>query len=403
MSVFRIVGLSERPRDPAIRPLGAPFSAWRRLARGVGFAAVLALLGGATAEPAVAAASKAYGKPGEAIDLVVGYQPYYTESWSGVVMRDKKFYEKYLPKGSKVEFQIGLQGAIIVNGMLAGKVDVGYVGDMPGIVSTSHADVRDIRLVSVLGLGYDQCNAFLVRTDAPKFNNSDDAIKWLGGKSVAVPKGSCTDRFAQAVFKRFSIQPSEYLNQSIEVITSGFRAKKLDAAVIWEPTTSRLIQEGLARKVATGALVDENDAGFLVMPLALIEQRPDIVKGWLQAELDAQLYFADGKNAVDVSKMAAEQTTGFTQKELWYSAYGTYPASEGGTATRIQLPYGFSPDAMKLIQKAAKFLLEIKSIKEDIRPEAVMPNFTADILKERNLTMPVGEVKAQPDSAYTGP
>jgi NitT/TauT family transport system substrate-binding protein len=403
MSVFRLVRSSKPLCDAIARPLGRFRETWPRFIRGLTFGAALALLGGATASPASAAASKDYGKQGEAIDLVVGYQPYYTESWSGVVMRDKKFYEKYLPKGSKVEFQIGLQGAIIVNGMLAGKVDVGYVGDMPGIVSTSHADVRDIRIVSVLGLGYDQCNAFLVRTDAPKFNNSDDAIKWLGGKSVAVPKGSCTDRFAQAVFKRFNIQPAEYLNQSIEVITSGFRAKKLDAAVIWEPTTSRLIQEGLARKVATGASVDENDAGFLVMPLALIEQRPDIVKGWLQAELDAQLYFADGKNAVDVSKMAVEQTTGFTQKELWYSAYGTYPASEGGTATRILLPYGFSPDAMKLIQKAAKFLLEIKSIKEDIRPEAVMPNFTADILKERNLTMPVGEVTAQPDSAYTGP
>ena len=50
-----------------------------------------------------------FGKPGSPVELVVGYQPYYTESWSGVVMRGKKFYEKYLPKGSKVEFQIGLQ------------------------------------------------------------------------------------------------------------------------------------------------------------------------------------------------------------------------------------------------------------------------------------------------------
>src|SRR5258707_813443 len=180
-----------------------------------------------------AAASKAYGKPGDPIDLVIGYQPYYTESWSGLIMRDKKFYEKYLPKGSNVSFQIGLQGAIIVNGMLAGKVDVGYVGDMPGIVSTSHPEVRDIRIVSVLGLGFDQCNTFLVRTDAPEFKSPDEAIQWLKGKTVAVPKGSCTDRFAQAVFKRFDVQPSEYLNQSIEVITRGFRVKKLDAAVIW--------------------------------------------------------------------------------------------------------------------------------------------------------------------------
>jgi NitT/TauT family transport system substrate-binding protein len=356
----------------------------------------------AWSQPGLSEETKDYGKPGSPIDLVVGYQPYYTESWSGVIMRNKKFYEKYLPQGSKVDFQVGLQGAIIVNGMLAGKVDLGYVGDMPGIVSTSHADVRDIRIVSVLGLGFDQCNAFLVRTDAPQFQSSDEAIKWLNGKTVAVPKGSCTDRFAQAVFKRFKIAPSEYLNQSIEVITSGFRAKKLDAAVMWEPTTSRLVLDKLARKVATGASVNENDGGFMVMPKALIEQRPDVVNAWLEAELDSQLYFADPNNAMSVSAMALEQTTGFPQKTLWYSAYGSYPAAEGGTTSRIVLTYGFTPEAKDLIAKAAKFLLEIKSIKADIRPEAVMPSFTEDILKKRNLKSPIGEVKALPDSAYTG-
>jgi NitT/TauT family transport system substrate-binding protein len=356
----------------------------------------------ACAQPAFSEEIKDYGKPGTPIDLVIGYQPYYTQAWSGVIMRSKKFYEKYLPQGSKVDFQVGLQGAIIVNGMLAGKVDIGYVGDMPAIVSTSHSNVRDIRIVSVLGLGYDQCNVFLVRNDAPKFQSSDEAVNWLNGKTVAVPKGSCTDRFAQAVFKRFKIAPSEYLNQSIEVITSGFRAGKLDAAVIWEPTASRLVLDKLARKVATGASVNENDGGFMVMPRALIEQRPDVVKAWLEAELDAQLYFGDEKNAMAVSAMALEQTTGFGQRTLWYSAYGTYPKSEGGTTTRIMLPYTFTLEARELIAKAAKFLFEIKSIKADIRPEAVMPTFTEEILKSRNLKAPVGEVKALPDSAYTG-
>ncbi len=352
--------------------------------------------------PVSAAASKDYGKPGEPITLVIGYQPYYTESWSGVVMRDKKFYEKYLPKGSKVEFQIGLQGAIIVNGMLAGKVDAGYVGDMPAIVSTSHPEVRDIRIVSVLGLGYDQCNIFLTRTDAPQFKSPDEALKWLDGKTVAVPKGSCTDQFAQAVFKKKNIKPAEYLNQSIEVITSGFRAKKLDAAVIWEPTASRLVHENLARRVASGASVDERDGGFMVMPQALIEQRPDVVKAWLEAELDAEQYFADSKNAMDIAKMAASQTTGFPEKALWASAFGETGKAAGGTANRITLAYGFTPEAMELIKKASTFLVEIKSIKSEIRPEAVMPQFTADILKARGLKAPVGEVKAHPDSAYTG-
>jgi len=380
------------------------------------FLVVLLIFGAAglmAAAPASAAAEKGYGKSGDPIHLVIGYQPYYTESWSGLIMRDKKFYEKYLPKGSTANFQVSylatnlrfrsLQGATIVNGMLAGKFDIGYVGDMPAIVATSQADVRDLRIVSVLGVSYDQCNVFLVRTDAPDFKSPEEAIKWLNGKTVAVPKGSCTDRFAQAVFKRFDIAPSEYLDQSIEVITSGFRANKLDAAVIWEPTASRIVLEKLARKVATGASVNERDGGFMVMPQALITQRPDVVKAWLQAELDAEIYFADSKNAMAIAEMAKSQTTGFPKKALWDSAFGATSKASGGTDTRITLAYGFIPDATDLIQKASKFLVEIKSISAEIRPDAVVPQFTADILKARGLTAPVGEVKALPDSAYTGP
>ena len=93
----------------------------------IGFGAALATGLGAMS---VHAGDIDYGKPGEPVKLVIGYQPFYTESWSGVVMRGKKFYEKYLPKGSTVEFSVGLQGAVIVNAMLAGKQHIGYVGDM---------------------------------------------------------------------------------------------------------------------------------------------------------------------------------------------------------------------------------------------------------------------------------
>lgn len=333
-----------------------------------------------------------FGKPGEPVHLVVGYQPYYTESWSGVVMRDKKFYEKYLPKGSTVEFQIGLQGAIIVNNMLAGKQDIGYMGDMPAIVATTKQNVADIRMVAVLGLGYDQCNIFLVRKDAPQFKSPVAALKWLNGKVVAVPKGSCTDRFAQAVFKKEGIKPSAYLNQNIEVITSGFRSGKLDAAVIWEPTASRIITDGLARRVASGFSVDENDGGFLAMRADLIKQRPDVVKDWLNAELDAQLYLADPKNATEIINMAMAQTTGFPREALMESLYGKFP-DQGNAKDRIMLPYTFTPPAMNLIEKAATFLHEIKTINvSKLRPDAVMPQFTEEVLKERGLTAPIGDV-----------
>lgn len=355
------------------------------------------------AVPAALAADIDYGKPGQPVHLVVGYQPYYTESWSGVVMREKQFWKKYLPAGSTVEFQVGLQGAIIVNAMLAGKENIGYMGDMPAIVSTTKQNVADVRIVATVGLGLDQCNIFLVRKDAPKFTDSKQALQWLNGKQVAVPKGSCTDRFAQAVFKKEHIQPAAYLNQNIEVITSGFRVGKLDAAVIWEPTASRIVEQGLARRIASGATVDENDGGFLAMRADLIKQRPDVVKDWLKAELDAQLFVADPKNAEEVVKIVHEQTTGFPDKVLWMSLYGAYPENEGGVPVRVEFDYAITPKAKELITRATRFLHSIKSINvETLRPEAVMPQFADEVLKERGLKAPIGEVKAEPLSAYKG-
>jgi NitT/TauT family transport system substrate-binding protein len=159
------------------------------------------------------------------------------------------------------------------------------------------------------------------------------------------------------------------------------------------------VQEGLARRIASGASVQENDGGFLAMRADLIKARPDIVKAWLQAELDAQLFLADPKNNAEVIKMAKEQTTGFGERVLWYSLYGTYDTNAGGHAVRNYLHYGFTPEARELLTRATAFLHSIKSINvEKMRPEAVESKWTEEILKERGLKAPIGQVRALPDS-----
>ena len=343
-----------------------------------------------------------FGKPGEPVKLVIGYLPFYTEAWSVFVLQEKQLWKKYLPAGSTVEFQTGLHGGILVNQMLAGKHHIGYVGDMPAIISATKLSVADIRMVAVLGLSYDQCNVFLVRNDAPQFKHFTEALAWMNGKTVAVPKGGCPDRFAQVVFQKHKIQPGSYLNQNIEVITSGFRAGKLDASAVVEATASRLVLEGLARRVASGVNFNELDGAFLTMRADLIKQRRDVVIAWLNAELDAQLFLADERNAPEIIRMAVARNAGFPQKSLWMSLYGTYSEAQGGAKARLFLPFGFSPDAMGLITKATAFLHSIQAIDvEKLRAEAVMPEFTQQVLKERGLKAPIGEVKALPDSAYT--
>jgi NitT/TauT family transport system substrate-binding protein len=61
------------------------------------------------------------------------------------------------------------------------------------------------------------------------------------------------------------------------------------------------------------------------------------------------------------------------------------------------MPYTFTDDAMELLRRATAFLYEVKSIKVDkMRDNAVMPEFTQKILKERGLQAPVGKIEAQP-------
>lgn len=344
-----------------------------------------------------------FGKPGGPVKLVVGYQPYYTEAWSGVVVNGKQLWKKYLPEGSTVEFQVGLQGAVIVNAMTGEKQHIGYVGDMPGIASTFRnlpdRGATDIRIQAALGTSKQQCNIFIVRNDAPEFKSGAEAMKWMDGKDTASPHGSCTDRFARLAFSKSGIKPKTYLNQNIEVITTNFRAGKLDAAVIWEPTATKIVQSGLARRVASGEDFDALDGGLLVMLADLIKKRPDVQRGWLEAELDAQLFLSDPKNAEEVSKLAEAQTEQVDRKVLWAALYGENPASAGGGAVKVQFDYVLNDRVKKLLGEATEFLngLPNKPAAEPkIRAEAVDDTVAREVLAARKLTSPVGTVTARP-------
>jgi NitT/TauT family transport system substrate-binding protein len=334
------------------------------------------------------------GDKGKPVTLTVGYQPYYAESWSGLILREKKFYEKYLPKGSKVSFQVGLQGSVLVGQLLAGKQDIGYMGDMPAIVGASKRSTRDLRIVGTLGLASDQCAVFLVRNDAPQFADQKEAIGWVDGKTVATPQGSCTDRFAQATFEQEGVKPKEYLNQSLDVISSGFESGKIDAAIVWEPTASRLVNAKIARRVGSGSLLNTLDAGFLVMSKDLLDARPDVAEGWLKAELDAQRYLADPANAEEIAAIAKRQTQGFQERDMWDALYKAWPADKGGASdgVRIRLPFVVTPDARSHITESAGFLASIKAIAGKLPPGVVDDSVAEKVLGSQS---PPGEIKAQ--------
>lgn len=342
-----------------------------------------------------------FGKPGEKVDLVVGYQPYYTASWSGVVNNGKGFWKKHLPEGSTAEFQIGLQGAVIVNAMTGEKQHIGYAGDMPAIAATfrnlKDRGGTDIRIVASIGTSEQQCNIFLVRNDAPTFQSGEEAVKWMAGKQTSAPQGACADRFAREAFDKLGVKPASYLNQNVEVITTNFRAGKLDAATVWEPTATKIEMTGIAKRVATGRDFQATDGAFLLMLNDLIKQRPDVAKGWLQSELDAELFMSDMKNADEVARLAESQTERMDRKVLWTALYGGLSEKDVGSV-KLQFDFVVSDRVQKLLDGATSFLNKLPAkpaAEAKIREGGVDDSIAKQVLAERGLQSPVGVIKAQ--------
>jgi len=329
--------------------------------------------------------------------IVVGYQPFDTISYSAIIIQDKQLWKKYLPEGIEIEWQAALQGSIIVNAMLADKQQIGYLGDMPAVISVTKPQLAAIKLVASLGYSDGQrCNIIMVRKDAPEFASPEEAIKWLDGKVVAVPKGSCADRFLRIAMAKGNFKPKEILNQSLEVIATNFRVNKIDAAVLWEPTASRigeLVGEGVARIATTGYNFESHDAGFVAMRDEFIQEYPEIALGWLKAELEAQAFILDPKNWDEVGRIVAKYATGLSPEVSWFSIYGAIPSVAGGAPERDTKPFVFTEGIDVLLEDNLAFLFKAKVVNMDKAPEGSFDDSLAyKAAEELGIKVPMGAI-----------
>ena len=317
--------------------------------------------------------------------FVVGFQPYDTISYQVIVNAELGLWKKYVPTGTEFEFMPALQGTVITNSMLAGKAHIGYMSVMPATVACSR-DEAEIKMVATLGMSEGtRCAIVLVRADAPKFKSNEEVARWLDGKVVAAPKGSASDQYLLKFFAKYNVKPKEYLNQSIEVIATNFRAKKLDAASMWEPTLSRVasdVGEGIARIVADGSACDNPDLGILIMRADFIKNHPKVAMGYLRAELEAQRYLLDPANWAKVTEMVAKYATGVPKRVLWYSIYGKVPA-DSKDEIREWKSFYFNAREKANIAEVTPLLFKNKVIAVDkLREGAVDDSLARQVFKE---------------------
>src|SRR5262249_34730215 len=81
------------------------------------------------------------------LKVVVGYQPL-TPTWGATIVTGAKLWKPYLPNVEVERFD-AMSGMPLVNNMLADKINLAYLGDMPTIILASKSGMAQTRFVSL--------------------------------------------------------------------------------------------------------------------------------------------------------------------------------------------------------------------------------------------------------------
>lgn len=210
-----------------------------------------------------------------------------------------------------IEPKVFNAGPAEMEALLAGDIDIAYVGPSPAINSYVKSNGEALRIISGSAVGG---AALVLQADlAEQF--TQQGVQVLAGKKIASPQQGNTQDVALR-----SYLAANNLSDSVQVIPIAnadqltlFRQKELDGAWAPEPWVSRLVDE------ASGQLVlDERDlwpdgtftTTVVVVNTEFLQTQPDLVKQFLQEHMMVTTWMlGNPTEAQQLANSAIEQLT----------------------------------------------------------------------------------------------
>lgn len=217
---------------------------------------------------------------GRTID--VGYFPNLTHSVP-IVGLSKGFFQREVGSSIAIKQSTFTAGPELMTALLAGRLDVAYVG--PGPAIAAYARARNLRIVA----GSNSAGAVLIaRTRA-----GVDGVSSLAGKRVAVPQLSNTqDISLRQLLREADMQPADK-GGDVEIVAIApadldlaLRRSEVDAALVPEPWGTLLVRKRVAVLVLDHTQVwagGNYPTTVLVATDEFARSRPVLLSKWLAA------------------------------------------------------------------------------------------------------------------------
>ncbi|MEV4457846.1 ABC transporter substrate-binding protein [Microbispora sp. NPDC049633] len=241
--------------------------------------------------------------------VVVGYQSKTINTvTAGTLLRGLGYLEKRLGDGYRVEWQDYDTGAPITAKMVAGKIDIGSMGDYPLLINASRTQAvaaARTELVSVTGYNLrGGLNSVVVASSSEVRTLAD-----LKGKKVSASSGSAGHGTLVQALERAGLDPAtdvEVVNQQPPVGASALQSGNVQGYAQFVAWPGLLVFRDQARLVYDGSALDVPTFHGVVVRQAYAKEHPDVVQAFLQAQIDATRYLHE--HPVEAAESVAEAT-----------------------------------------------------------------------------------------------
>ncbi|MCX9190053.1 ABC transporter substrate-binding protein [Carbonactinospora thermoautotrophica] len=236
---------------------------------------------------------------GKTVQVTVGYQSKTISTVNaGTLLRALGLFEQRLAEIGRrtgTRYQVTWQdyeaGAPITTQMLAGKVDIGSMGDYPLLVNGSKTrEFADARTELVAITGYNlrgALNMVLVPPSSPARRLGDLAGKKISTSFSSTAHGMLVRALAQAGLAPGSVQ---LVHHPPSVGASALQSGGVDALSQFAAWPGLLVHRGQARVLYDGADVNQPSLLGIVVRKAYTQEHPEVTEAFLAAVIDATRY-----------------------------------------------------------------------------------------------------------------
>lgn len=259
----------------------------------------------------LSACSVAGGAEGDSDNvIVIGYQSKTINTvTAGTLLRDLGYFEERLEElgDYKVEWQDYDTGAPITAQMLAGKIDIGSMGDYPLLINGSRAGTDDHGTSMIAVTGYNPhgaLNGVVVAQDSDVTRLSD-----LEGASISASVGSAGHGTLVQALDKEGLDPNDDVsveNQDPSVGAAALKGGSVDAVSQFVAWPGLLAFRDNARLIYDGGQLDLPTLHGTVVRNEFADQQGEIVDAFLKAQIDATDYLHE--HPLQAAEIVAEKT-----------------------------------------------------------------------------------------------